>query len=343
MDTSRIDLIALSGMSLKQTANTNGGEWHGECPFCGGKDRFWVAPNDKSGRPMAYCRHCNPKGWDAIAFIQQRENLDFKAACQYLNITLENGYQPAPKRPPMPTVKDTDRDKPAISEEWQQEADKFVWKCIRTLKSAKGKIAMDYLLSRGLCEWVIEIAGLGYNPSGYENHWGGQKVYMPMGITIPWELGGKYTAIRVRRQGAKEGQDKYAQAAGMIQSLYYPIHYKKHPHDERTIAVLVEGEFDALALQTVLHRMGASHHIHPCAVGATTNSRTLANVLALSQAKKVLVAFDDDQAGKAGAQWWLGELPNAEYLKTLAHDPNDMLTKLGWEVVADWLNGGIYG
>lgn len=342
MDTSRIDLVALSGMSLKKTANTNGGEWHGECPFCGGQDRFWVAPNDKSGRPMAYCRHCNPKGWDAIAFIQQRDNLGFKAACEYLNLTLEGGHQTPPKRPALPTVKDTDRGRAASSEEWQKQADKFVQKSISSLGKPQAEVAMAYLLGRGLSSWVIEIAGLGYNPSSYENHWGEQKVYMPMGITIPWELGGKHTAIRARRQGAKEGQDKYAQAAGMVQSLYYPIHWKQHPFTNRSVAVLGEGEFDALAIQTVLYRMGY-HHVIPCAVGSVTNGRTLSNVLALSQAKKVLVAFDDDQAGRDGAQWWLGQLEHSSYLKPLAHDPNDMLTQLGWEAVADWLYGGIYG
>jgi DNA primase len=341
MDTSKVDLIALTGVSLKKTSNTNGGEWHGECPFCGGKDRFWVAPNDKSGRPMAFCRGCK-KSWDAIAFIQERENLDFKAACQYLNLALESGYRPAPKRPAIPTVKDTDRDKPANDPEWQKMADSFVWKCINTLNKPTGKVALDYLLGRGLTYGMIEIAGLGYNPSGYENEWGGVKVYLPMGITIPWELGGRYTALRVRRQGAKPDQEKYAQAAGMMQSLYYAWHWKQHPFTSKSIAVLVEGEFDCLAIQSALFKT-AYQHIIPCAVGSVTNGRTLANVLALSQAQKVLVAFDNDKAGHEHSQFWIDNLPNAVRHCPTAHDPNDMLVALGWESVIDWICGGING
>lgn len=46
INTSHINLLDLIGTdtTLKRVANTNNGEYHGPCPFCGGKDRFIVQP-----------------------------------------------------------------------------------------------------------------------------------------------------------------------------------------------------------------------------------------------------------------------------------------------------------
>jgi len=43
-----IDLLQLVGDSgLKRVVATNGGEWAGACPFCGGRDRFRVWPEQR--------------------------------------------------------------------------------------------------------------------------------------------------------------------------------------------------------------------------------------------------------------------------------------------------------
>jgi hypothetical protein len=51
-----VDLLALVGrvVALKRMASTNGGEYAGPCPFCGGTDRFHVWP---AGDPPGWwCR-----------------------------------------------------------------------------------------------------------------------------------------------------------------------------------------------------------------------------------------------------------------------------------------------
>lgn len=53
--------------SLKKTASTHGGEWHGPCPVCGGhekhdSDRFMVWPMPHNGVARAYCRKCKFSG-----------------------------------------------------------------------------------------------------------------------------------------------------------------------------------------------------------------------------------------------------------------------------------------
>lgn len=50
---------------VKRSSAYNGGEWHGPCPICGGKDRFHVYPTPKEGRPYAWCRQC-ARGGDAL-------------------------------------------------------------------------------------------------------------------------------------------------------------------------------------------------------------------------------------------------------------------------------------
>ena len=54
------DILAIlerrGGGPFKKAANTNGGEHHGACANCGGKDRCVVWPNHPSGKPQAMCR-----------------------------------------------------------------------------------------------------------------------------------------------------------------------------------------------------------------------------------------------------------------------------------------------
>ena len=73
--------------TLKRKASTNGGEWCGPCPWCGGEDRFLVWPNAEP--PGWWCRQCQ-RGGDAIAYVMQRHNLDFRQAVLWCIIV--SGY-----------------------------------------------------------------------------------------------------------------------------------------------------------------------------------------------------------------------------------------------------------
>jgi replicative DNA helicase len=73
-----------SGVILTKKANTDGGEFAGACPFCGGKDRFRVWPQtDKF-----WCRGCNQKG-DSIAFVRTLKQLNYKEACELVGKELQ--------------------------------------------------------------------------------------------------------------------------------------------------------------------------------------------------------------------------------------------------------------
>lgn len=83
-----IDLLELIGAdtTLKKTANVNGRgpEYHGACPFCGGKDRLAVQPQ----MGQWWCRQCSPnEHWQSAAdYVMRRDNVDFKAAMKTLGL-----------------------------------------------------------------------------------------------------------------------------------------------------------------------------------------------------------------------------------------------------------------
>lgn len=65
----------------RRVASTSGGEYAGACPWCGGKDRFRVWP--EQGR--WWCRQCGRKG-DAIQYLRERSGLSFVEAKRVLGL-----------------------------------------------------------------------------------------------------------------------------------------------------------------------------------------------------------------------------------------------------------------
>ena len=64
---------------LRKVGGTRGGEYHGPCPFCGGRDRFIVQPA-RGERGKWSCRQCSPRWQDDIVYLMQRDGLRFREA-----------------------------------------------------------------------------------------------------------------------------------------------------------------------------------------------------------------------------------------------------------------------
>jgi hypothetical protein len=64
----------------KFVASTNGGEYAGPCPVCGGKDRFRVWPREGAGGRF-WCRQCGKSG-DLIEYLRWNRNMTFRDACR---------------------------------------------------------------------------------------------------------------------------------------------------------------------------------------------------------------------------------------------------------------------
>lgn len=318
MDTSHINLLNIIPTQLRKVASTNGGEYHGACPFCGGKDRFSAQPNAQP--PRWYCRQCQKHG-DAIAFVMAYESCDFKEAIAKLNI--ESGYKPSQRRLAPSTPKPSQvQSVPALDNtDWQNKAAHFVDWSSKNLQSGKYPHIVEYLAKRGISLAEAHLWQIGYNPQNWERDWGGIKVYLPQGLVIPWldDFEGKPRKVRIRRENPQDKDKRYTQAAGCANWLYNHWQIKGD-----SVVVLTEGEIDALSVS-----IGFKHHrVVPVATGGTTGARLIQWRALLSVAHTVLVAFDADDKGETAAQFWLENLPNAKRLKPhLANDVNEMLVK----------------
>src|SRR4051812_37366100 len=84
-----LDLLS-SDTTLRRVASTDGGEYGGPCPFCGGDDRFRVWPN--ADHPHYWCRACGRRG-DAIQYLRDHDGLSFTDAARAM------GRAPGASRP----------------------------------------------------------------------------------------------------------------------------------------------------------------------------------------------------------------------------------------------------
>ena len=321
------DLLALvqQATPLKRVSAHRGGEYHGACPFCGGKDRFRVQPE----RDFWACRQCGKSG-DHIAFLVETEKLNPAEAYQARHST-------EPSLPPAsaPVLPETAMP-PTLT--WQTRAWELVVQAQDALWSARGTRALAWLRRRGLTEANISRAGLGYQPADVlENRadWGlpletdktgkSKSVWLPRGIVIPWFVGADLWRINIRRP---DGDPKYIGPAGFGNALYNADQITpKKP------VVLVEGELDALSLEQT-----ANDLVIPAATGSVSGARRARWIATLAIASLTLIAFDADQAGDEARQYWLKVLPNGQYWRPFWGDANAMHQG---ESIREWVLAGL--
>jgi len=239
IDTSSIDLLNLidRDTNLKKVASTGGGEYHGPCPFCGGKDRFVVQPYHTNGGRW-FCRHCASPWQDAVEYVKKRyTNGDFRAAVKFLH--LESQLESSSPQYTSPDARRARRNpdspnRPASLQEdylaltnrgWQAAAKQFVRESKQRLWSPEGRTVLDYLRQRGLTDKIIARAHLGYCPSYKKTKWGGESVSLRRSVVIPWWIEGQFWRVRFRQLDKKlkpvgDDDQKYIQVAGGANGLY---------------------------------------------------------------------------------------------------------------------------
>lgn len=352
-DTSMVDLVSLiemrSPVRLKRVATTDGGEFQGNCPFCGvGTNRFHCWPNS-STKGHYWCRVCDAKG-DAVTFLQKWEDLNYFEACEELDIDPGSEYA---RRDFSALV--SRRENPP-SKDWQKQARAVIALAQNILKSKRGAHALEYLHNtRGFTDETIEKSGLGYIPLNAEGRWfmetfeqWGLKqedypdkkgVWLYEGILIPCYENDTIWKLTVRRlTGLKEGDPKYIDILGSGEGLF-----NVDAIQPGKPVALCEGPLDALAGAQQCSDMAAFVATGSVARGRTTRWEAR---LWLASPSPVLVAYDDDapdkngkRAGDEGAKYWLNALPHASQWMPWSHDINDMLTS-GVDLRA-WLQLGL--
>lgn len=162
--------LALKNVVLKKVSGTNGGEWQGPCPACGGDDRFHVWPEQNEGSGAYWCRGCGKTG-DNIQYLRDFCGMSFRDACAELRIDIPAGrdYWKTPQGLNYLTNPPPQRTKPEFqpvshsspADLWQEKAEKFVtW---AEVALAANREALAWLAARGISRETAINYRLGWN------------------------------------------------------------------------------------------------------------------------------------------------------------------------------------
>jgi hypothetical protein len=295
-----LDLLREIGIEAKRVTLA---EWHSPCPECGGRDRFSVWPEkpNSDGRYRGgrfTCRQCAWSG-DAIEFLRKRKGMNYREACQALNI---DPVLPAKIIQTKTAAWIPASPKPAPSASWTDAANRFMLSCQKELE--RNQEALQWLKTeRGLNLETIRRFRLGWNGQDrYDKResWGlppetnakgrPKQVWLPAGLTIPLVDGaGQVIRLRIRRQNPQDGA-RYIVTPG---SSMRPMTI----WDDQKAVVVLESELDAL-----LVAQEAGDLVGVVAMGSAQQRPDSMLHERLTQSEMALVCLDTDAAG-AQASW----------------------------------------
>lgn len=341
--------LAQKKVQLKKVASTHGGEWHGPCPDCGGKDRFHVWPAEMDGKGAYWCRGCGKTG-DNIQFLHDFDGLSFPEACSALGIALPDRPSPSLsarfKSPVPPSAQNLVPSPftPAVHESpadlWREHAEKFVLWAREKLRS--NAEALSWLDERGIDARTAGEFRLGWNPgeNGKDIYrvrkaWGlpetfreddkPKALWIPRGLVIPYyDADGVLQRIRIRRP---DGEPRYYVLPGSSMSVMMI-------GKERKAYVVVESELDAIACAAACPLAGA------VALGSVAAKPDIQAEESLRAALSILLAVDYDDAGKKAVAWWLEHYSNCRrWPVPIGKDPGDA-RKMGMDL-EQWIKAGL--
>jgi len=347
--------LATRKVQLKKVSSTNGGEWQGPCPDCGGVDRFHVWPNENEGKGAYWCRACGKTG-DNIQFMRDFEGMGFKEACAYLGIAVSDpssNYSTslnnkrrlggpagaAGTAPPQQTEFIPERRLPP-ADLWQEKAAKFVKWAQDNIQKQPEVIA--WLAARGIDADTAAAYSIGWNPGEdgkdiyrARKSWGLDDVprddgrpkalWIPRGLVIPYIVDGIIYRIRIRRPD--EGGPRYYVLPGssMAMMLVEPA---------RRAFVIVESELDAIACAAATSLAGA------VGLGSVAAKPDAAAMEVLSRALQILNALDYDVAGAKAMAWWSENFPRCDrWPVPMGKDPGEA-AQMGTDL-KKWIETGL--
>jgi DNA primase len=344
-----IDLLSLieqrSPTRLKRVASTDGGEYAGNCPWCGGSDRFHVWPHSLKSKPHYWCRGCGKQG-DAISFLMEWEHLDFRAACQELDIDMDDLSYKGTDSPLLSM-------NPFPCKEWQQSALEFIHAAEKYLWSKGGAWARGYLLARGITDEMMQAKHIGCIPlrdgrwieTPFErwgltpemltpDQWAKGCVRVPDGLLFPYYgEDGKPWKLSMYRPLAQLLPDM---KRGLIMGSKECLLNEQMFTQDKPI-IMTESFLDAISIE-----QEAGDLVIATSTDGTNSSRSLRCQAKLQYAPFVLQSFDGDDPGHAGAAWWGSTIKNCVRWPALfGKDPNEMLAGQGPETVRSWVQMGI--
>jgi len=348
------DILALiqqeTGLSFKKVAATNGGEYAGPCPWCGGNDRFLIWPQYKGGR--YWCRGCERKG-DSIQFIRAMHGLTFGEACERLGITggtYRKRRRKSAATPEKPFFKPKQYEPPPAL--WMLKAAAFLKYSQEKLWTPEGRTALEFLQAKGLTEATIRRAGIGFNPSDlYRDRrgWGlpqeihrpdgkPKLIWLPAGIVISLAplteqkeaVQNQEAIARLRIRRFEDEGPRYVIVAG---SSVAPLVLEP----DKSIFTIIESELDAwLIWQETADLTGV------VAMGSAVMKPDVATHDLLTKAETILNSLDYDEAGARQSWNWWNKAYGPKVLRwptPFGKDPSEALQQ-GLDI-REWIEAGI--
>jgi len=247
------------------------------CPFHADTDPSLAVTADTG---TWHCFGCGKSG-DAITWLQERERLSFREACERLEVMGLPDCSVA-IQPPSSTPNDG-----SPSPEWQERAKGLVETCKAALWTDQGEKARTWLTSRGLREETLKIWRLGYNPADRKIH----GLWVSRGVVMPCFAEGALWYVKVRRSVPPLPGPKYQNVAGSKSALFGAHNLEGHD-----MAVLTESEFDAMLLD-----QEAGDLVGVASLGGAGKRLDTRWIMYLLDKRRVLAAYDTDKAGLVGA------------------------------------------
>jgi DNA primase len=288
--------------NMKHVAATNGGEYAGPCPFCDGKDRFRVWPEQNKEKGGSYwCRQCGKKG-DGIQFLRDTEGISYPEALERLGMDADRMKN---KNNTSSVVQ------PVFGHKKYQVPDQSLAKKYHDNLWDQND-ALEYLISRGFSEDTIRTFLLGY-AQNKRGAW----------ISIPHFQGKGLANVKFRILPPSE--KTFYRLPGCKSILFNGDIIAQNLEE----VIIAEGEFDAITL----HQAG-----FPNVVSGTTGAESFDPewIDQLTAVKKIYLAYDPDEAGQQGARKLAKRLGyNRVHNINLpdGHDVNEFFRKGGaeWE------------
>jgi len=346
-----LNLYETKGYSAKSKGSSSkrGAEYAGECPACGGTDRFLIWPEQNNGQGSYHCRKCEIFG-DAIEFLREFEGMSFFEAQKA--VTGKTEYKPTTqtyiKKQEVKNIIEVKEASEVVSDLWVTKASAFQTYCAAQLENFPQVIAS--LASRGInCEDAKRY-GIGYCPgengkSSMMRHrkaWGlenrpasrdkkeGTVLWLPRGIVVPVLENTQTKRLRIRRDDKDRetynSKMKYYVVPGSdMTPLFLPS--TKGVLPANYAVMVVEGELDAYMLHSKIGDFCAVLSIMTAKISSIPK-----HIMSILKASAfIFVATDIGDKSQAGYEGWLKwqeTFKNAKRFPCIgAKDPGEMVEK----------------
>ncbi len=342
----RIDIVDLIQGYVPLTPG--GANWKAQCPFHNEKSPSFMVSREKG---IWHCFGCG-KGGDIFSFIQEIEGMDFPEALHFL--AQRAGVE-------LRHVDPEQRSRRQRALEINALAAKMYHRVL--LDHEKAEAARAYLAKRGITPETIETFQLGYAPEtweGVQHFLQGKKFtdeeIFHAGLTVKRDRGvGYYDRFRNRimfpvhdhlgrvvgfsaraldgnqpgRAGSgSAGEPKYLNTPQTLiynkSAVVYGLYQAKNAIKQAKLAILVEGNMDALAS----HQAGVTNVVAVSGTALTNDQLRLLK----RYTEHIALSFDTDMAGESASmrgieRAWQEEMNIKVVTLPFGKDPDEVVQK----------------